>query len=62
MTRTFTGKRVLESGPMSLRQFSAALGVDAKLASSTLAQLIKTGVAQRATAPGARRYVYRLAA
>lgn len=61
MTRTFTGKRLLENGPMSLRQFSEALGVDAKLASSTLCQLIKTGVVQRATAPGFARYVYRLA-
>lgn len=62
MQRTFTGKRLLESGPLSLRQFSEALGVDAKLASSTMAQLLKTGVAQRATAPGCTRYVYRLAA
>jgi predicted transcriptional regulator len=61
MTRTFTGKRLLESGPMTMGQFAAALGVDAKLASSTLSQLLKTGVAQRSTVPGISRYVYRLA-
>lgn len=60
--RTFTGKRALEAGPLTMRQFAAALDVDLKTASSTLTCLLKTGIAERAIAPGVARYVYRLAA
>lgn len=62
MTRTITGKQLLEKGPMTTSQFAAALGVSLKSAYSTLQNLLDAKIAERGNRRGQRGYVYRLAA
>lgn len=58
--RTFDGARILQAGPLTMRGFAAALGVPVEKAASTLTSMIRTGIVERTTIQGEKRYGYRL--
>ena len=58
--RTYTAKRALEDGPMTLRKLREKLGWPSNVTAATVGMLIDTQIAERLTVPGEKRYVYRL--
>lgn len=61
MTRTYAAKRLLEHGPLTLREFTEITGWKQDTARTALRHLIEAGVAIFYSEPGCKRNLYRLA-
>lgn len=61
MTRTYAAKRLLEHGPLTLREFMEITGWQYESARTALDLLIQAGVAIFYSEMGCRRNLYRLA-
>ena len=61
MTRTYAARKLLEHGPLTLREFVEITGWRYTQARGVIGYLLGLGELNHVNVPGTRRYVYRLA-